>query len=105
MPPRPLLRCAPMSPPEKLRAELQQHRARGHWFNAAWPAAVSAALRDEHVEVAVFWGWCWQTEQRQLWATAYPRAPWPANQRPALATPDDDRSGHGGNTHRVAVVA
>ncbi len=58
------------SPPERLRAELERHRDRGHSFNAIWAAATSKALRDEPLHVAVFWRSVW-AEQRLIWAANY----------------------------------
>ena len=41
-----------MTPPEKLRAELERLRCRGYAFRQAWPGALNAALRDEPVRRA-----------------------------------------------------
>ena len=71
-------------PPQRLRHELARFRAHGLSFATAWPAATSRALRDEPMNTKIWWRETW-TEQRAAWATSYSRAPWPANQRPALA--------------------
>lgn len=80
-----------MTPPERLRDELRCLRDRGVSFTAAWPVAMSHALRGERVATAFFWREVW-TDQRRVWACAYSQAPWPANQRPALTQFDDDHS-------------
>jgi hypothetical protein len=80
-----------MAPPEKLRLELQRLRDRGYTFRQAWPAAVTHALRGEHVDVAIFYRQAW-SEQRPVWSVSYSRLPWPANRRPTVDAFDEDRS-------------
>jgi hypothetical protein len=64
-PPPAGLRCRAVTPPEKLRTELERLRDRGYTFKQAWRPAVNAALRDENVHVAVFWRRAWR-EQRLI---------------------------------------
>ena len=75
------------TPPEALRIELQQQRDRGRSFRQAWPIAMSRALADLGVNEQVFWRRTW-ADQKAVWATSYSRAPWPANNRPALFIPE-----------------
>jgi hypothetical protein len=82
---------APVTPPEKLRVELERLRDRGYTLRQAWLPAVNAALRSEQVQTAVFYRQVFN-EQRPLWAVSYSRAPWPANRRPTVDVLDEDRS-------------
>jgi hypothetical protein len=80
-----------VTPPERLCSELRSLRDRGLSFTVAWPVAMSRALRGERAATACFWREVWR-DQRRVWACAYSRQPWPANQRPVLTQFDDDRS-------------
>lgn len=73
------------------RAELERLRDRGYTFKQAMPVAVSNALRDESLEVAIFYREVFR-EQQGLWAVSYSRAPWPANRRATIVALDVDRS-------------
>lgn len=70
------------SPPAKLRLALEQQRDCGRPFKTAWLIAVNAALQDQD-GLAPVWRRIFN-EQRQVWATSYSRAPWPANRRRGL---------------------
>jgi hypothetical protein len=78
-----------MTPPERLRRELERLRDRGISFSAAWPGAISVALRGETLASAIWWRKTFG-EQRHVWRGSYSRAPWPANRRPVLAPFDYD---------------
>ena len=91
--PVPIKATALADPPRILREELERQRARGRSFRAAWPTAQRRALDRENMHVAVFWRRVWG-EQRPIWQTSYNRAPWPANQRPALTTPELEHRDH-----------
>lgn len=93
-----------MTPPEKLRTELERMRDRGHRFRSAWPAAANEALRGENAHAAIFWRATF-AEQRPIWAVSYSRTPWPVNRRPALAPFDQDRSGPARPTAAAPVLA
>jgi hypothetical protein len=78
-----------VTPPERLRRELERLRDRGISFTAAWPVAINVAVRGEKLASAIWW----QTtfgEQRHVWRVSYSRARWPANRRPVLALFDYD---------------
>jgi hypothetical protein len=75
------------TPPVVLRQELERMRASGRTFGQAWRVAVNRATRDLPARSAVFW-LCTFREQRRVWQVSYSKEPWPANQRPALTTPE-----------------
>jgi hypothetical protein len=70
-----------VTPPERLRLELQRLRARGLTFTKAWPIATGIALRDESVETALFWRRAW-AQQRSCWLLSYSRTKWPRQPEP-----------------------
>jgi hypothetical protein len=76
------------SPARRLRAELRAARDAGRSFTAAWPAAVSAALRGMPLREATDWRRSFAA-MRPVWAASYSRQPWPANLTPALLPPDE----------------
>lgn len=78
-----------MTPPEKLRRELERQRDRGHSFRVAWPSAMSCALAGLGRSESIFWRRTF-SEQRAVWAVSYSRAPWPANDLPRLSPVDHE---------------
>jgi hypothetical protein len=77
-----------VTPPERLRGELERLRSRGLSFKRAWPVAVSRALRDESMTSTLFWGQAW-AEQRHVWRLNYSRTKWVATPEP-LFVPDHE---------------
>ncbi len=59
-----------MTPPQRLRRELERQRDRGRAFRIAWPVAVSTALAGLPLRQQVFWRSTF-TEQRGVWHACY----------------------------------
>jgi hypothetical protein len=59
-----------MTPPEKLRHELERLRDQGELFWDAWPEAKTAALEAEPLRSRVFWNTVFM-EQAGVWQASY----------------------------------
>lgn len=72
-----------MTPPERLRHELEEQRARGRAFRSAWPIATKAALDGLPLESQVWWRQT-LTSQKKFWGACYSGP----NIKPRLFTTD-----------------
>jgi hypothetical protein len=94
-----------VTPPERLRIELQRFRDQGYPFGKAWPAAIAHAIEDETDDTAIFWAETWIEQQRCSWEASYNRV---ASRRHALsfsAQLEDDFSEFAGRSRPQMVAA